>query len=162
MQAFSRGKGSHGIVLQDDVIVCRDFPLAVTAAIEERPDVVISLWVGALRMRTTKDFHLAQRAKERWSPIYFRDIHHCVGLVWPRELAQSFLEWTDVSRLPGDCRRVQSDDAIIGAWARRTKRRFWATVPCLVEHIDDPETVPSTIARAQGDRGRRAIAFAGD
>lgn len=142
-------------------MVCRDFPLAVTAAIEQRPESVISLWVGALPGRTRKDFCIAQSRKEPWSAIYFRDIHHCVALAWPREKAEEFLEWTDESRLPGDCRSVQSDDAIIGAWARRTKQRFWATVPCLVEHVDDPETVPSTIGRPQGDAGRRAISFAG-
>ncbi len=142
-------------------MVCRDFPPAVTAVIEERPEPVISLWVGALPGRTRKDFWAAQGQKERWSPIYFREIHHCVALVWPRELVEEFLDWSSSSRLPGDCRQVQSDDAIIGAWARRTKKRFWATVPSLVEHVDDPETVPSTIGRPQGDKGRKAIAFAG-
>ena len=81
---------THLVVLQDDVVVCRDFPLAVTQAIEERPASVISLWVGALRGRTTKDYHLAQRRGDHWSDIYFRDIHHCVALVWPRELARVF------------------------------------------------------------------------
>ena len=142
-------------------MVCADFPSAVTAAIEERPDVVLSLWVGGLPGRTRKDFWAAQGRKERWSEVYFREIHHVVALVWPREMADAFLEWTDSSRMPGDCRAVQSDDAIVGAWARRTKRRFWATVPCLVEHNDDPDVVPSTIGRPQGDKGRRAIAFAG-
>jgi hypothetical protein len=154
-------KHPHVLVLQDDVIVCADFPSAVTAAIEERPDSVLSLWVGGLSGRTRKDFWAAQGRKERWSPIYFRDIHHVVALVWPRELGLAFLEWSSSSRLPGDCRQVQSDDAIVGAWARRTKRQFWATVPCLVEHNDDPDVVPSTIGRPQGDKGRQAIAFIG-
>lgn len=142
-------------------MVCRDFPPAVTTAIEQRPESVLSLWVGGLPGRTRKDFWAAQSLRNPWSPIYFRDIHHVVALVWPREKAEEFLEWTSDHRLPGDCRGEQSDDAIVGAWARRTKQRFWATVPCLVEHLDDPETVPSTIGRPQGDRGRRAIAFAG-
>lgn len=165
-RALQRGvdastKYTHLLVLQDDVVVCRDFPPAVTAAIEERPDSVLSLWVGGLPGRTRKDFWAAQSRKERWTEVYFRDIHHCVALVWPRELADHFLEWTSEHRIPGDCRNQQSDDAIIGAWARRTKHRFWATVPCLVEHMDDPETVPSTIGREQGDKGRQAISFAG-
>jgi hypothetical protein len=149
---------SHFVVLQDDAVVCADFPLAVTAAIAERPTSVISLWVGGLPGRTRKDFWIAQRRKERWSPVYFRDIHHVVALVWPHELVEEFLEWTSEHRLPGDCRGEQSDDAIVGAWARRTKKQFWATVPCLVEHND---TVPSTIGRPQGDKGRQAIAFVG-
>lgn len=153
---FVEGDASHGIVLQDDAIVCADFPPAVTAAIEERPEQVLSLWVGGLPGRTRKDFWVAQKARDSWSRIYFRDIHHVVALVWPRPLAEEFLAWTDSSRMPGDCRQVQSDDAIVGAWARRTKKQFWACVPSLVEHDDD---IPSTIGRPQGDKGRRAIAF---
>lgn len=150
--------GTHFIVLQDDVMLCRDFPLAVVNAIEERPENVLSLWVGALRQPTTKFFRQAQIARERWVQIHFSDIHHCVALVWPRPLAEAFLEWTQTSMLPGDGRDQQSDDAIVGAWARRTKNYFWAHVPCLVEHNDDVE---STINRPRGDAGRRAIAFAG-
>ena len=90
--------------------------------------------------------------------IHFSDIHHCVALVWPRALAQAFLDWTETSMLPGDGRNQQSDDAIVGAWARRTKNYIWAHVPCLVEHNDD---VVSTINRPRGDAGRRAIAFVG-
>lgn len=142
-------------------MVCRDFPPAVTAAIADRPTSVLSLFVGGLSGRTRKDFWEAQGRRDPWSPIYFREIHHCVALVWPRELAEEFLDWTSSSRMPGDCRQVQSDDAIIGAWARRTKKQFWATVPCLVEHNDDPDVFPSTIDRPQGDKGRQAIAFAG-
>lgn len=122
---------------------------------------MISLWVGGLPGRTRKDYWAAMARRDSWSEVYFRDIHHVVGLVWPRELAEDFLDWTSESRFPGDCRGVQSDDAIVGAWARRTKRRFWATVPSLVEHVDDPETVPSTIGRPQGDKGRVAISFVG-
>lgn len=147
---------THLLVLQDDVIVCADFPLAVTAAIEERPEQVLSLWVGALSGRTRKDFWIAQGRKERWSPLYFRDIVNCVGLVWPRPLAEEFLEWTSDHRLPGDCRQVQSDDAIIGAWARRTHQRVWATVPSLIEH---PDEVESTIGRPRGGKDRRAISY---
>jgi hypothetical protein len=149
-------EATHLLVLQDDVIVCADFPLAVTAAIEERPEQVLSLWVGALPGRTRKDFWIAQGKRERWSRVYFRDICHVVGLVWPRPLAEDFLEWTSDHRLPGDCRQVQSDDAIVGAWMRRTHQTVWACVPSLVEHNDDVE---STIGRPRGDKGRRAIAF---
>jgi hypothetical protein len=154
----SEKRFTHAIVMQDDVILCRDFPLAVVERIEERPEDVISLWVGDLRDGTAKFFRKAQIAGERWAPVHFSNIHHCVALVWPRALAVEFLEWSETSRLPGENRPQQSDDAIVGAWARRTHHQVWATVPSLVEHNDD---VPSTIGRPQGGRDRRAIAFAG-
>lgn len=152
------GEGTHFVVLQDDVTLCRDFPRAVRAAVDDRPNEVLSLWVGGLRQPTTKLFRQAQISGQRWVQIHFSDIHHVVALVWPRWLAEEFLDWTENNMLPGDGRNQQSDDAIVGAWARRTKRYFIAHVPCLVEHEDDVE---STIGRARGDAGRRAIAFAG-
>lgn len=159
MRLAVASESDHLIVLQDDALPCRNFPRAVMALIEERPDSVLSLWVGGLRCKTTVDYMKAMTQGERWVPIVFRDIHHCVALVWPRELAESFLEWAATSRLPGENRPQQSDDAIVGAWARRTHRTFWASVPSLVEHNDDVE---STIGRPRGGRGRRSIAFAGD
>jgi hypothetical protein len=156
MEQAVRSAFSHVVVLQDDVMPCAKFPRAVMAAIHERPDEVISLWVGDLRNTTAKFFRKAQGAGEGWSPVHFSDIHHCVALVWPRELAVKFLEWAATSRLPGENRARQSDDAIVGAWARRTHNQVWATVPSLVEHNDD---IPSTIGRPQGGRDRRAIAF---
>ena len=149
---------SHVIVLQDDVIPCDGFPRAVMEGIRERPEDVLSLWVGDLRDTTARFYRKAQTKGERWSPVHFSDIHHCVALVWPREIALEFLHWAATSRLPGEDRPRQSDDAIVGAWARRTRHQVWAVVPSLVEHNDD---VPSTIGRPQGGRDRRAISFIG-
>lgn len=149
---------THVCVIQDDVIPCANFSQALIEAIVDRRDDVLSLWVGGLRQPTTKNYRQAQIAGERWVPIHFSDIHHCVGLVWPRLTAEAFLEWTETSRLPGEDRPQQSDDAIVGAWARRTHNLVWAHIPCLVEHDDN---VDSTIGRPRGDAGRRAISFAG-
>lgn len=151
----------HYIVMQDDVIPCGGFMQKVHERIEERPADVLSLWVGGLRNETTKAYRKAQIAGERWVQVGARrplDIHHCVALVWPQAKAVEFLHWTENNMLPGEGRNQQSDDAIVGAWARRTKNYFWATIPCLVEHDDD---TPSTIGRPQGGADRRAIQFAG-
>lgn len=157
---LSNTSASHCVLLQDDALPCGGFAEAVRERVEERPLSVISLWVGGLRCKTTTSYMQAMMKAERWSPIYFSDIHHVVGLVWPRELAASFLEWTQTSRLPGENRPNQSDDAIVGAWARRTRQVVWATIPSLVEHDDE---TPSTIGRpwGRGDRGRKAVSFAG-
>lgn len=149
---------THYIVMQDDIIPCKGFLGAAYDRIRAKPDHVLSLWVGGLRNTTLKHYRQAIIKHEDWSPIHFSDIHHCVALVWPRELALEFLEWTRTAMLPGDGRNQQSDDAIVGAWARRQHKEFWATVPSLVEHNDD---VISTIGRPRGDAGRRAIQFAG-
>lgn len=155
-RAVQDSSSSHFVALQDDVLPCDSFMQKVHERINERPDNILSLWVGGLRQPTTKHYRQAQIRGDRWVQIHFSDIHHCVALVWPRVLAEDFLDWAETSMLPGDGRDQQSDDAIVGAFARRTKNYFWATIPCLVEHDDD---VVSTIGRARGDAGRRAVWF---
>jgi hypothetical protein len=158
---------THLCVIQDDAVPCLNFGPRVIAAINERPFDVLSLFVGGLTGRTRKDFWGAQTRGEHWSPVYFRETHHVVALVWPTPLAAEFLAWwASEPRIPGP--KVQrSDDAVVTHWIkstyanRNTRRNVWATVPCLVEHPDDlPSVVQS--ARRLGDKGRRAIAFADD
>ena len=148
---------SHVCVIQDDALPTRNFGLKLNEAIKERPTDVLSLFVGALSNRTRKEFYSAMKSGSKWCPIYFRDIHHVVGLVWPRDLAAHFLEWYPKTRIPGPI-PPKSDDAVVGFWARKNKKMVWATVPCLLEHPDD---YPSTIRSHSrfGDKTRRAIYF---
>ena len=150
-------EATHLVIVQDDALPCRDFDARVKEAVEEKPDDLISLFVGGLRGRTLTNFYAAQKMGKRWTTIYFREIHHVVALVWPVAEAAAFLRWFETARIPG-AKPPRSDDAAVGYWARTTRRTFWARVPCLVEHPDD---FPSTI-RSQprfGDKGRRAISF---
>jgi len=152
---------THLCVVQDDALPCKGFAAELEQAIAGRPDDVISLFVGGLPGRTRKDFLEALANGERWSKVYFREIHHVVGVVWPIPALREFLEWYEATpRIPGP-QPPRSDDAVVGFWARTTHRLFWATVPCLVEHPDD---FPSTIQGHSrfGDKGRRAIAFLDD
>lgn len=152
---------SHLLVIQDDAYPCVDFDSRMRQAVSERPDDVLSLFVGGLPSRTKRDFLLALKAGERWSPIYFREIHHVVALVWPVRLAREFVEWFPSARVPGP-KIPRSDDAVVGYWARtrRPKLQVWAHVPCLVQHLDD---LPSVVQgnRRLGDAGRRAVHFDG-
>lgn len=149
---------THLCILQDDALPCNNFLPLLQEAVAERPDDVISLFVGALRNNTRKLFYEAMKRGSRWSPVYFRDIHHVVALVWPVARAQQFLDWYPTARMPGP-KPPRSDDAVVGYWARRSRVQVWATVPCLVEHPDDyPSSwVPDSRRK---DPGRRAIAFA--
>ena len=165
--AGARPDVTHLVVIQDDAVPCKSFGVLVAEAVRERPDGVLSLFVGGLSGQTRKNFWAAQIAGEKWAKVHFREIHHVVALVWPVELAQAFLDWwASEPRIPGPPVQ-QSDDAIVGHWIkstyadRRVRREIWATVPCLVEHPDD---LPSVVqgARRLGDKGRRAIAFIDD
>lgn len=153
---------THVVVLQDDATVCQNFVEAASRVSELRPDDIVLFFVGGFHNRTSKNFNIALQRGEPFCDVYFRDIHHVVGVLWPREMSKAFLEWVDAKRIPGLRLPYQSDDAVLGAFARLTKKQIIATVPCLVEHPDD---VPSTIGRAAHagkDKGRVAIYFTGD
>jgi hypothetical protein len=151
---------THLCIVQDDALPCQGFASLLQEAVTEKPDDMISLFVGGLPGRTRRDFYKALSAGARWTPIYFREIHHVVALCWPIPLVHEFLEWLETAKIPGPKPPV-SDDAVVGYWARTRKRYFQATVPCLVEHPDDfPSVVQGN--RTLGDKGRRAIAFIDD
>lgn len=155
------GDATHLCVLQDDAVVCEDFSGQVAAAVDDRPDDMLSLFVGGLPGKTRVDFLRALQRQERWAPIYMNGITHVVAMVWPVAAAQAFVEWFPPSRpIPGARPPYRSDDMVVGYWARITKRQIWAIVPCLVEHPDDVPSVAQTDRGGDGlDRGRRAIHF---
>jgi hypothetical protein len=152
---------THLCVLQDDALPCNDFARQVVAAVENRPDDMLSLFVGGLPGKTRTDFLRALKHGERWVAVYMQGIVHVVGLVWPVATAKAFLEWWPPAKpIPGARAPYRSDDMVVGYWAKTTKRQVWATVPCLVEHPDDVPSVAQTNRKADGqDRGRRAIHF---
>jgi hypothetical protein len=129
---------------------------------EANPEKVISFFVGGLRNRTTRDMLAASMREQRYCPIYFRDIHHCVALLWPWQKAQAFLHWAQTTKVPGIPREPRSDDAFVGAWARLTRNPVLATVPNLVEHQDVQLSTIGKRAAAGRDRGRVSILFIGE
>lgn len=153
---------THLLVIQDDALPCKRFDALLGEAVAERPDDVISLFVGGLPGNTRKHFLEALARRDRWSPIYFREVHHVVALVWPIPLAKHFVQWVSENKIPGP-NPPRSDDAVVGYWARRNRNatQVWATVPCLVQHDDE---FPSLVQGPNrfSDRGRTAIAFIDD
>lgn len=149
---------THICVLQDDVRVCRNFPLAVEKIAEANPDVPVCLFLGGQPRRTAKDALRASKAGKRYVQLFFRDFVPVVGVLWPRHKAEEFLEWSRDARLPGQS-NPRSDDAVVGRWMLMTRQRVLATVPSLVQH---PDEVPSLIGRrahAGKDKGRVALLY---
>lgn len=149
---------THVAVLQDDVLLCRDFREKVERVIEKRPENVISLFVGGLGGPTKMAFHEAMRKGESFSVVNSTRIVHVVGMIWPRHLAESILAWVEENKIPGP-KPPRSDDASVGFWSLRTNNQILATVPSLVEHPDLESIVNPRRAKAGRDRGRVAIHF---
>lgn len=149
----------HICVLQDDCIVCENFTEAVEKIVATRPSNPICLFTPGSARQTV---HTMMRANGHLVPLAFRDFLPVVAVVWPVELAASFIEWTRMAKLPGMPRPPKSDDAVAGAWKRHMRQDVYVTVPSLVEHPDD---VPSTVGRraANGeDKGRVAAMYIGE
>lgn len=152
---------SHVLIIQDDAVVCKNFPEAVSRIAAAKPDNVVSLFVGGLKGRTTRDFLVALDRRDSYTNIYFRDIHHVVAVLWPAAQAKAFLDWTKNNDIPGTP-KPRSDDAVFGAWARLTRNRILCTVPSLVQHPDDVVSTIGLRNRAGSDRGRVAVHYIGD
>ena len=152
---------SHLLILQDDVRVCHNFTPALERIAQAKPDNPIVLFLGGLPRRTAMDALRATKRHERYVKMFIRDFVPVVAVLWPREKALHFLEWSKTAKLPGYS-RPRSDDAIAGRWMLATRQTIYATLPSLVEHLDE---VPSTIGKraAYGrDRGRVALQFIGE
>ncbi len=157
-------RATHMAILQDDVLPCNNFDIRLREVIKEKPDQILSLFVGNLRGAGQKEYRKAQIARSQWCAISSAArIFHVVALVWPVEAAAAFLDWYEVTKDKIPARQPhRSDDQVFGYWIRTgtPRRTVWATVPCLVEHPDDVPQVARKRQRAS-DPGRRAISFAG-
>jgi hypothetical protein len=151
-------------VIQDDTIACRNFAPALERVAEANPDTPVLLFISRIPRRT---YNLAslRYGKSRYVDHHLQDLVHVVAILWPVEVARSFIEWVDANerRLPHRGMLTTSDDAIVTRWMRLTSTRLRVTVPCLVEHPDDvPSTVNQHKVRHGRDSGRTAAYWIGD
>jgi hypothetical protein len=158
------GDASHVLVVQDDAIGCRNLEAAVERIARKRPDTLTSLCVCGLSGRSSREFRRAQKEGRAWVAIDTRPALHVIALLWPAPLAREFLAWAveNEARLPGYRGVPRSDDAVVGAFVRLTRKQVWATVPSLFQHPDDQVAVAGHRKHAWGkDPGRVAISWIG-
>lgn len=155
---------THLVVLQDDVQLCRNFPLAVTRIAQAKGDPVCLFlaWLpnnvaaDARRAAIAGEHYIRYRPASKFCPV--------VAMLWPIGALERFKAWAEVSPLPGRP-NPGSDDAIVGEWYRRNQfnENIWCTVPSLVEHPDTEESIWKRRGEVWGrDKGRTAALFIGD
>jgi len=135
---------THLLVLQEDVQVCRNLPLAVERIADAKPDNPVCLFLSWLPPRLAKDARLAAKIGQRYIQVMPANFCPVVAVLWPVDAAARFLDWSSRAKLPGHPGRVGSDDAVLGDWIKRMREVVWITVPSLVEH---PDMVPSVKGR---------------
>ena len=113
---------THGLFLNDDVILCDHFHETLEAVIAARPNDVISLYCS-----DPKAAHLVGR--------WYTSRDGLIGnaYVIPTGLLVQFLEWRS-RELYAWAKETLSEDQQINLWCMATGRPIWHTRPSLVEH----------------------------
>lgn len=149
----------HVAVIQDDVIVCRNFQAVVDVIAENNQDVPVSLFLSKAPRRT---FNLAslRYGRSRYVDVHPQDLVHVVAIVWPVHKARAFLDWMDANpRRLRNAALDTSDDANLTRWMSFTKQRIRCTVPSIVEHPDDLSSTVNQHKVKGGADGNRTAAF---
>lgn len=148
----------HVCILQDDVIVARNFVPSLEMIAAANPETIVSLFLSKAPKRT---FNLAslKYGKTRYVYTHPQDLVHVVGLLWPVQKARDFLAWVDENpkRLRGHT--FSSDDATVTRWMRFSGERIRVTVPSIVEHPDDVASVVNQSKMRSGMDGMRTAAY---
>ncbi len=129
-------------VLQDDALPCDGFPAAVHAAIAERPDRILCLFVpgsGPLLRRIT----LARKNRERWFDLMNLSYTPTVAIIYPAAVAREIPPFAERKKIPIG----RTDDAVIAMYVRAHRLVPCAPMPSLVEHRDE---VPSVCGMPSG------------
>lgn len=155
---------SHVLVIQDDATVCRHFTPAVTQIAVANPDKPVVLFTPGSARWIIPTYTDAMRNRRPYIDMHPSSFMPVVAVLWPRHKAEEFLEWCSTAKVPGIRTPWRSDDAVAGAWMRLTRQSVRATVPSIVEHLDNVEPVKgkSHKARFGKDKGRVALHYIGD
>ena len=140
---------THHLVVQDDVVPCRDLVAGAERALRWTPqDVPVSLYVGRVRpFRQRVERAVARADGASW--ITMAGIYWGPAVIVPTAVIDDVLEWWPTAE-------VANYDRRLSRWFEERRLACWYTWPSLVEHRGDESLVTGHTA------GRRAHRFAGD
>lgn len=150
---------THRLILQEDTALCRNFAAAAEAAVAARPGRLVAFFVPGhweLGSRVLE----ACRRDEAWALLDNFRFCPAVALCWPAGMIGELLEFVDGKKWPETFR---ADDEIIGRYLHESRQWAYATVPSLVEHPDQVDSLMSVHRAKQGlDPNRLAACWIGD
>lgn len=109
-------------VLQDDVLVCKDFLPTIEKLVKLVPDKPITLFCQREKANQARDWTRSWLTMKLW--------FYAQGYIMPKALAKDFLEYAE-----RHTNQRNIDDEKIAIWLWKRDLRVWATMPSLVEHI---------------------------
>lgn len=156
-------ENGHVAVIQDDVIVARNFELALERIADANPDVPVSLFISKIPRRTYSAA-LLRHGKSRYVDMHRQDLVHVVGTLWPVQKAFEFRTWIEENplRIRGG-ELSTSDDANVTRWMQLTGQRIRVAIPNIVQHPDDvPSIVNGHKVKHGLDSGRTSALWIGE
>ena len=120
--------GSHGIVLQDDLLPCRNLMKAldiIAALLPDEPVCIYDMNMHSLRV--------AQEIGTQWRRLKTSNWGGSVML--PTSWVANILAWIDYALLP-----LNDDDIALSLYVRAFDRFFWHTPP-LLQHLGSVSTL---------------------
>lgn len=148
---------SHRLIVQDDALVCRSFPLAAQRAVAARPEAVVVFCVLGAPKSWAMRVITAANSDSPWAELHFGAVRTWLPVVatsWPANVIRPALDYVDSRSWPNPFR---ADDEIAGRIVTDLKLKVLATAPSLVDH---PDVVPSSMGRrtAQGGLNPNRVA----
>lgn len=150
---------THRFQIQDDAIVCPYAREAIEAAVEARPDRLLVFFVAGNPHHHANAVRVACRDDLPWAVLDYAHWVPVVATCWPVDLIPPLLEYVDAQRWP---EQFCADDEIVGRYVRELKHRPLASVPSLVEHRDEHQSLIGKRNAGGQDPGRVAACWIGD
>ena len=137
----------HLLVLENDILPCRDFLASVRKAIEAKPDDFLRFYSPLENVVESRTYEEGMRQKYRWIPfVHWGGVQ---AVVIPVPWIEGFVEWGESFPVYG-----KFPDGRLAAWLwKKVHKPAWTTLPSLVEH-----TQPSLM----GNSKHRATWFLGE
>lgn len=123
-------------MVQDDAWPCDRFADAVHVALDERPDRIVCLFVPGVGHLVRRIWQARER-RERWLDFPSTSFVPVVAIVYPREHALEIPAFVERKKIPVS----RADDAVISMYARACRVPVAATLPSLVQHRDEVESI---------------------
>lgn len=155
-----RAAETHLLVIQDDAWPCASFGPVLRAAVRAQRDRVIVACVCGNAQRNCRRMHLAAENGMPFAELDANEWCPTVATCYPQPILDRFIRWIDEQEWPP---YQVADDAPVGRFLNETGLGALMTVPSLVEHPDDVESLVAPGQAWGGTEAHRlACCYVGD
>lgn len=138
---------------------CERFAGLITAAVAERPDVIVAAFVPGFPF-LLRNLEAHRRRGEAFAVLPPCAFTPTVATTYPRMHVEGLLAYTSAERWPNARRLGTADDAVVAGYVRANRLTVVAPVPTLCDHRDEVPSLSKPSHRA--GPGRRAALLISD